>query len=264
MKKKHVPELVGLMFEDADDAYAALMGSPMDASDARTVTFYEDLRRLMNGARRSANLTQADVGELLGKRQSEVSRFENSLGPGTQIGTAMSFLHACKVGARIQVVDADGNVVGEAELPILATPAVPDEVSVPVAEFAPPVDTDLVTIEPFASQSRVANPVVAQESEEAEGPKLEIEGHVFTGTTAIRTLEFLGAFNSAMQKYGIPSPRRAELAREALNQLSGVRQEIDRTIGRDADQTATVAESDTQLESTLMLAGIEDLFSVGQ
>ncbi|MCT8972367.1 helix-turn-helix domain-containing protein [Microbaculum marinisediminis] len=84
----------GQAFESAADAYRLLTDTAMSDAEFADAFWYEHLRRRMVAARK-ANHTQADQARAMKTSQSEVSRLENSLGPGTRLGTLRSYLAAC-------------------------------------------------------------------------------------------------------------------------------------------------------------------------
>lgn len=63
---------------------------------------YEDLREAMRAARNDSGASQLDIAALLDIGQSEVSRLETSIGPGSRIGRIKRYLAAC--GAELQLV----------------------------------------------------------------------------------------------------------------------------------------------------------------
>jgi transcriptional regulator with XRE-family HTH domain len=87
-------EARGLSFRNAAEAYEYLTGEEISENEAADALWYERLRNRMVAARRRSSLSQAAVADAMGTSQSEVSRLENSLCPGTRLGTLRSYVSA--------------------------------------------------------------------------------------------------------------------------------------------------------------------------
>lgn len=83
-------------FRDAADAYQYFTGETMSADEAADAFWYVRLRQRMVALRKQTVGNQANVASGMGTSQSEVSRLENGLGPGTRLGTLRSYLAVCR------------------------------------------------------------------------------------------------------------------------------------------------------------------------
>ena len=82
-------------FRDAAEAYKYFTGKTMSADEATDAFWYIRLQQRMIARRKETVGNQAAVAAAMGTSQSEVSRLENGLGPGTRLGTLRSYLAAC-------------------------------------------------------------------------------------------------------------------------------------------------------------------------
>ena len=82
-------------FQDAAEAYKYFTGETMSADQAADAFWYVRLRQRMIARRKEVAENQAKVASAMGTSQSEVSRLENGLGPGTRLGTLRTYLAAC-------------------------------------------------------------------------------------------------------------------------------------------------------------------------
>jgi transcriptional regulator with XRE-family HTH domain len=84
-----------LTLESAAQAYRYLSGQDLPDEQMAELLWYERLRRRLVQTRVAARLTQSAVAKAIGVTQSEISRLENTLGAGTQLGTVLAYLKAC-------------------------------------------------------------------------------------------------------------------------------------------------------------------------
>lgn len=93
---KEVMAARGRSYADAAEAYAAYSGTALPPAALDEALWYERLRRRMVAARKSHGKSQGDVARAMETSQSEVSRLETSLGPGTRLGTLRGYVAACE------------------------------------------------------------------------------------------------------------------------------------------------------------------------
>jgi len=84
----------GRAYRDAAEAYRLLTGEVLPEEEAAEKLWYQRVRQRMVAARKRNDRSQAQIAHTMGTSQSEVSRLENSLGPGTRIGTLRAYLAA--------------------------------------------------------------------------------------------------------------------------------------------------------------------------
>ena len=100
-----------LTVKSAAQAYRYLSGQDLPDEQMAELLWWERLRRCLVQIRLAAGRTQSAVAEAIGVTQSEISRLENTLGPGTQLGTVLTYLKACDSSPQVLFGDAP---VGEA------------------------------------------------------------------------------------------------------------------------------------------------------
>ncbi len=83
-------------FRDAAEAYEYFTGTTLTADDTADSLWYVRLQNRMVAHRKATVGNQVDVAARMGTSQSEVSRLENGLGPGTRLGTLRGYLAACE------------------------------------------------------------------------------------------------------------------------------------------------------------------------
>lgn len=94
-----------------EDAVEALTGRRPDKSAASELDWYLAVRDSLREARNDAELNQQSLAAMLGVRQSEISRLENSLGFGTRLGKLRGYLSACGARMIMRIVTAKGRTV---------------------------------------------------------------------------------------------------------------------------------------------------------
>ncbi len=101
-------------FQDAAEAYKYFTGETMSAGEAADAFWYVRLRQRMIARRKAAVENQAKVASAMGTSQSEVSRLENGLGPGTRLGTLRTYLAVC--GTSLEEVISSSDERSDADL----------------------------------------------------------------------------------------------------------------------------------------------------
>lgn len=82
-------------FKSVDDFVETISGERPSDDARRELDWYDDLRDGLRMLRNAADLSQSDLAGKLGVGQSEVSRIETTLGPGTRIGRIREFAKKC-------------------------------------------------------------------------------------------------------------------------------------------------------------------------
>ena len=80
----------------------AILGRPPTQAELEESSGYDELRDALRAAREDKGLSQIEIAGLMELGQSEVSRLETSVGPGTRFGRIRNYLNAC--GAQFEVV----------------------------------------------------------------------------------------------------------------------------------------------------------------
>lgn len=93
-----------------DDLVEALIGRRPSDAEAREADWYQRVRAVMRMARDDSEKGQTDLAKELGVAQSEVSRLETSLGPGTRLDKLRGYLQACAARMSLSVETAKGAV----------------------------------------------------------------------------------------------------------------------------------------------------------
>ena len=89
-------ETTGLeTFKSVDDFVEAISGERPSDDEHRELDWYRGVRDGLRALRNAAELNQGDLADELGVRQSEVSRIETTLGPGTRSGRIREFAKKC-------------------------------------------------------------------------------------------------------------------------------------------------------------------------
>ncbi len=83
------------------EAVEAITGRRPDDTTLSELKWYQAVRDRLRHVRNDADLSQQALAGKLGVQQSEVSRIENSLGPGTRLGKLRAYAAAC--GAQVGV-----------------------------------------------------------------------------------------------------------------------------------------------------------------
>lgn len=81
--------------EAPEESAGRLSGRALTPGELAEVDWYDDLSLALRQMRQSAGWTQAQLAERLQVRQSEISRFENAVGPRTQLGKIRAYVDAC-------------------------------------------------------------------------------------------------------------------------------------------------------------------------
>jgi len=71
---------------------------------------YEDLREALRAARNDSDASQMEIAAILDVGQSEVSRLETSIGPGSRLGRIKRYLNACGAEFELAVRTKAGQV----------------------------------------------------------------------------------------------------------------------------------------------------------
>ncbi len=168
-----------LAFADAGEAYRALSGEALPEERLAELLWYERLRRRLVGIRKAAECTQNAVANAIGVTQSEVSRLENTLGPGTQLGTVRAYLEACD--------------------------------SSPDALFAPePAGGQGGEPAPGGAEGGIGEAPAAGAGDAPGEPLVRIEDREFRGAEAVGVLECIGALNNLLIARGVAAEERKE------------------------------------------------------
>jgi transcriptional regulator with XRE-family HTH domain len=97
--------------ETAPDTAERLIGRPLTPAERDEGEAYDALRAALRAAREDAGLAQAELARRLELGQSEVSRAETSVGPGTRLGRIRAYLAACGAHLELRVRTAKGRVI---------------------------------------------------------------------------------------------------------------------------------------------------------
>lgn len=95
-----------------DATVRRLIGRPLTAAEQRESAAYDALRAALRGARDDAALSQAELARRLELGQSEVSRLETAVGPGTRLGRIRRYLAVCGAELFLTVRTAAGRDLG--------------------------------------------------------------------------------------------------------------------------------------------------------
>lgn len=89
-------------YEGGDKIFEALTGSPPTDDEIADLIFYSGLQTVLRNKRKKCNLSQTELAERIGELQSEISRLERTIGPGTGLGKIRNHLKGC--GATLEEV----------------------------------------------------------------------------------------------------------------------------------------------------------------
>ncbi len=92
-------------YEGGDKIFEALTGSPPTNDEIDDLIFYSGLQTMLRNKRKECNLSQTELAEQIGELQSEISRLERTIGPGTGLGKIRNHLKGC--GATLEEVLAE-------------------------------------------------------------------------------------------------------------------------------------------------------------
>jgi hypothetical protein len=93
---------------DPNATAARLLGQDLTQEEIAEATAYDDLRAVLLAARDDADRSQTEIAEKMAIKQSEVSRLETTVGPGTRIGRLKKYLEACDARLSVVVHTAQG------------------------------------------------------------------------------------------------------------------------------------------------------------
>lgn len=88
---------------------ARLIGRTPTSAEQTAAASYDDLRAILRMAREDTPLKQKDIAQVMGIPQSEVSRLETTIGPGTRFGRLSKYLAACGAELVLNVRTAQGH-----------------------------------------------------------------------------------------------------------------------------------------------------------
>ena len=174
----------GKSFGNAAEAFRYLTGETLSDEAAAEALWYERLRRRLVAARKSAFANQAALARAMGTSQSEVSRLENGLGPGTRFGSLRSYLTAC--GTSLEALMAD-----------------------------PENDSSSANPSNKAAQA-------GSSSGQSRDVRLVIEGEEFLGVEAVGILESLHAVNNLLRRAEVGREARKDFILSFLYEISQV------------------------------------------
>ena len=102
---------------EVEAAAARLLGRPPTNAELAEGAEQDALRTLLLQARECAGQSQSEVARRMGVRQSEVSRLETSIGPGTRLGRLRAYLAACDATLTLTLRMADGSAQNWGDAP---------------------------------------------------------------------------------------------------------------------------------------------------
>lgn len=196
-------------FESAADAYQFLTGKTLSEDEAAETLWYERLRRRMIAARKEGDKNQAEIARSMDTSQSEVSRLENGLGPGTRLGTLRGYLSACGTSLE-ELIGPEGGQHGT---------GLPDD----SMRSAPTVTGQTSVDDPFPSRDTSPDTRTGSVTPSKKAMRLVIEGQEFVGVEAIGILESLHAVNNLLCDGNINPVQRKEIILGFLRELSKIR-----------------------------------------
>jgi transcriptional regulator with XRE-family HTH domain len=198
-------------FNSLSDAVAVVTGRRPTDREIRESAWYDSLRNAVRLARQDAGSSQTDVANCLGLTQSEVSRLETSLGPGTRLGRLRDYLGACAAEIDMAITTTQGRRVAASERP--------DELA--QKELLPePAEEPL--LEPEAAPA-VEGPAVGSFGRIELGQWVRPLSGRLTGAAAGNAPEllvtFLLALDDALAAVDLPRQTSAALHRKVLEGL---------------------------------------------
>lgn len=167
---------------DLREVVSSILGRAPSEYEVDEGIWYDALRATLRQARADDETSQGQIAERLKVAQSEVSRLETSVGPGTSLGRVRDYLRAC--GARIDVTITTR--AGRSLAVGARNPRVLPNLG--------PLDFDLEEIE---------SPLAAEAPETPEAPRPELHGY---------DLDLLGTSRSARSR--VLSEKEERLVRD--------------------------------------------------
>jgi transcriptional regulator with XRE-family HTH domain len=173
-------------FRSAEEAAEAFFGEKLAEREIGESRWYDDLRDRLRTMRSIAGLSQAAVAERLEIGQSEVSRLETSLGPGTRLGRIRAYLATCDASLSFSIEPA----------------AMPAAAPLPGGAF-----TGTLWLDPATGQLTPTPVTPAQRAQSGFGDPVDL-------TTA-----FLLALDEAMGEAGLPAETAGQIRRTVLHRV---------------------------------------------
>jgi transcriptional regulator with XRE-family HTH domain len=211
----------------ADDALRWIAeGIDLPDGDAREEEWFESLRRQLRALRKERGLSQTVVAERLERPQSEVSRLENSLGPGSRIGAIRDYVKACDAQSELKVS------VSKAAEEASFEPAVQHaayegrhEAAMRRLGFVGHVEDIGVPAEVY--ECRVS-PWLDSHRQAGSSPiGLMLEGHMFVGVEAVLMRTVLKALVQVLAEAGVQPDRSGDLIRKTLTTMDEQRASVE-------------------------------------
>lgn len=204
--------------------------------------WFDDLRGQLRRLRKARNLSQVELAGRLHRPQSEISRLENSLGPGSRLGNVRDYVRAC--GEDFNIVFGPSDLAGDNAMLEDATPedagrglgasrgqGLREGLAIREEMLAVPVSVVESGLPGRTAQSRTGRSTPVY---------LEIEGRNFVGQEASVLLAVLRTLTRMLETLGFSEIQRRDLIRDLLEEMDRA-SEGDASAGFESAASATVA-----------------------
>ena len=199
--------------------------------------WFDDLRGRLRRLRKAQNLSQAELAGRLRRPQSEISRLENSLGPGSRLGNVRDYVRAC--GEDFNVVFGLSDLAGENAMlgdfgRGLGAPGgqgLREGLSIREEMLAVPVSV---------VESGLPGRIAQSWTGRSTPVYLQIEGRNFVGQEASVLLAVLRTLTGMLETLGFSEIQRRDLIRDLLKEMDRA-SERDASAGFESAASATVA-----------------------
>lgn len=204
--------------------------------------WFDDLRGRLRRLRKAQNLSQAELAGRLHRPQSEISRLENSLGPGSRLGNVRDYVRAC--GEDFNVVFGPSDLAGENAMP--ADTALGDFGRGPGAPGGQglreglSIREEMLAVPVSVVESGLPGRIAQSWTGRSTPVYLQIEGRNFVGQEASVLLAVLRTLTRMLETLGFSEIQRRDLIRDLLKEMDRA-SERDASAGFESAASATVA-----------------------
>lgn len=211
--------------DDLREAVSSILGRPPSEYEVEEGIWYDALRVTLRRARADDKTSQGQIAERLKVAQSEVSRLETSVAPGTSLGRVRDYLRACGARINVMIVTRTGRflyVGSTVEMPtvtggvMIGKGTTAEEVAQSLGIIRNPYEPEIVPVQSKSPQalSAIYRTPAASMAYGSEG----LLGHrVFEPSGELEAITALMlALDDAMQEAGLAPEVVAKLRRRVL------------------------------------------------
>lgn len=226
-------------FATGAEAFRWIAGdTDTDVSGAEEdLRWFDDLRGRLRRLRKAQNLSQAELAGRLQRPQSEISRLENSLGPGARLGNVRDYVRAC--GEDFNVSFGPVDLAGENAMlgDFGRGPGVPGGQGL---REGLSIREEMLAVPVSVVESGLPGRIAQSWTGRSTPVCLQIEGRNFVGQEASVLLAVLRTLTRMLETLGFSEIQRRDLIRDLLEEMDRA-SERGASAGFESAASATVA-----------------------